>query len=47
MIDKYSKSFRGAISGLRVQEDDHYAISGEFGTVALIAERPIPRQKGP
>jgi hypothetical protein len=37
----------GAISDLRVPQDGHYAISGEFGTVSLVAERPILRLKGP
>jgi len=37
----------GAISDLVVQDDGRYAISGEFGTVFINAERPILRLKGP
>jgi hypothetical protein len=37
----------GAISDLTVSDDGRYAISGEFGTVSIIAERPILRLKGP
>ena len=37
----------GAISDLVVLDDGRYAISGEFGTVSIIAERPILRLKGP
>lgn len=37
----------GAIDDLRVLDDGRYAISGEFGTVSVIAERPILRLKGP
>ncbi len=37
----------GAISDLVVTEDGRYAISGEFGTVSVVAERPILRLKGP
>jgi len=36
----------GAISELTVSDDGHYAISGEFGTVSIVAERPILRLKG-
>ena len=36
----------GAIADLRVPQDHHYAISGEFGTVSLVSERPILRLKG-
>lgn len=36
----------GAISDLVVTEDGRYAISGEFGTVSVVAERPILRLKG-
>ena len=36
----------GAISDLVVLDDGRYAISGEFGTVSVIAERPILRLKG-
>lgn len=37
----------GSISDLVVLDDGRYAISGEFGTVSLVAERPILRLKGP
>jgi len=37
----------GAISDLVVPEDGRYALSGEFGTVSVVAERPILRLKGP
>ena len=37
----------GAISDLRVVDDGRYEIRGEFGTVSIIAERPILRLKGP
>ena len=36
----------GAISDLVVLDDSRYAISGEFGTVSVVAERPILRLKG-
>ena len=36
----------GAISDLMVLGDSRYAISGEFGTVWVVAERPILRLKG-
>ena len=36
----------GAISDLEVLDDSRYAISGEFGTVSIAAERPILRLKG-
>jgi len=36
----------GAISDLMVLDDGRYAISGEFGTVFINAERPILRLKG-
>ena len=35
----------GAIHDLVVQDDGRYAISGEFGTVSVTAERPILRLK--
>ncbi len=35
----------GAISDLVVLDDGRYAISGEFGTVSLVAERPLLRLK--
>jgi hypothetical protein len=41
------KLAHGAISDLYVLDDGRYAISGEFGTVSVIAERPILRLKGP
>lgn len=37
----------GRIFDLCVPEEGHYAIRGEFGTVSLLAERPILRLKGP
>lgn len=37
----------GAIGDLSVLEDGRYAISGEFGTVFIDAERPILRLKVP
>ena len=36
-----------ASADLRLPQDYHYAISGEFGTVSLVAERPVLRVKGP
>jgi len=36
----------GSISDLTVSGDGRYAISGEFGTVFINAERPILRLKG-
>ena len=36
----------GAISDLVVLDESRYAISGEFGTVSVVAERPILRLKG-
>ena len=36
----------GAISDLVVLDDGRYAISGEFGTVSIVAERPVLRLKG-
>ena len=41
------KLSHGAISDLSVLDDGRYAISGEFGTVSVIAERPILKLKGP
>ena len=41
------KLSHGAISDLYVPEDGRYAISGEFGTVSVIAERPILRLRDP
>jgi len=37
----------GAIDDVNVLDDGRYAISGKFGTVSVIAERPILRLKGP
>jgi hypothetical protein len=37
----------GAIGDLVVLDDGRYAISGEFGTVYIVAERPILRLKAP
>ena len=37
----------GAITDLVVLDNGRYAISGEFGTVSVNAERPILRLKGP
>jgi hypothetical protein len=36
----------GAISDLVVLDDCRYAISGDFGTVSIVAERPVLRLKG-
>ena len=46
VIDIAEKLAHGAISDLYVLDDGRYAISGEFGTVSVIAERPILRLKG-
>jgi hypothetical protein len=45
-IELSDKIGMGGIVDLRVVQDHHYAISGEFGTVSLVAERPILRLKG-
>ena len=37
----------GAISGLQRRADGRYEIRGDFGTVAIEAERPVIRLKGP
>lgn len=37
----------GAIADLVVLDDGEYAMSGEFGTVFISAERPVLRLKGP
>lgn len=37
----------GAIEGLRRREDGRYEISGDFGTVVIVAERPLLKLKGP
>jgi len=47
VIEITRKLAHGAITDLYVPEDGRYAISGEFGTVSVIAERPILRLKGP
>jgi hypothetical protein len=36
----------GVIAGLRLPDEGCYEIAGEFGTVSIIAERPILRLKG-
>ncbi len=41
------KLSHGSIGDLSVLDDGQYAISGEFGTVSVVAERPILRLKGP
>jgi hypothetical protein len=46
VIEITEKLSHGAISDLIVLDDGRYAISGEFGTVSVIAERPILRLKG-
>ena len=45
-VELVSKIGMGGMTDLRVVQDHHYAISGEFGTVSLVAERPILRLKG-
>jgi hypothetical protein len=40
-----AKLASGRISGLRLVDDGHYEMKGEFGTVELFAERPILRLK--
>jgi len=47
VIEITGKLGHGAIDDLNVLDDGRYAISGEFGTVSVIAERPILRLKGP
>ncbi len=37
----------GVIESLQRQEDGRYEIKGEFGTVCIVAERPLLRLKGP
>ena len=37
----------GRIAGLRRTGTGHYVISGEFGTVDIVAERPLLRLKAP
>ncbi|NCF14002.1 MAG: hypothetical protein GWP62_01750 [Gammaproteobacteria bacterium] len=46
VIDIVEELANGAIGDLDVLDDGRYAISGEFGTVSVIAERPILRLKG-
>ena len=46
VIEITEKLSHGTISDLSVLDDGRYAISGEFGTVSVIAERPILRLKG-
>lgn len=41
------KIAHGAIEDLEVVGDGQYEMRGEFGTVSIIAERPILRLKGP
>jgi len=47
VVEITGKLGHGAIDDLNVLDDGRYAISGEFGTVSVIAERPILRLKGP
>lgn len=47
VIENVEKLPHGAIRDLCVLDDGRYAISGEFGTVSINAERPILRLKGP
>ena len=47
VIEIADKLPHGAIADLIVLENGQYAISGEFGTVSINAERPILRLKGP
>ena len=47
VIEIAGKLGHGVIDDLNVLDDGRYAISGEFGTVSVIAERPILRLKGP
>lgn len=37
----------GRIAGLRRTRNGHYLICGEFGTVDIVAERPLLRLKAP
>ena len=41
------KLSHGAIGDLSVLDDGRYAFNGEFGTVSVVAERPILKLKGP
>ena len=47
VLEITEKLGHGAIDDLNVLDDGRYAISGEFGTVSVIAERPILRLKRP
>jgi len=47
VVEMTGKLSHGGISDLYLLDDGRYAISGEFGTVSVIAERPILRLKGP
>lgn len=47
VIENVEKLPHGTISDLCVLDDGRYAITGEFGTVSINAERPILRLKGP
>ena len=47
VVEMSRKIGHGAIRDLAVTGDGRYAISGEFGTVAVTAERPILRLKSP
>ena len=38
---------RSHLADLRIPQVGHYAISGEFGTVSLVADRLITRLEGP
>lgn len=40
-----AKLASGRISGLRLVDDGHYELKGDFGTVEIFAERPILRLK--
>ncbi len=46
-VEMTEKIAHGAISDLSVLADGRYAINGEFGTVSVVAERPILKLKGP
>lgn len=45
LIDIAGNLGHGAITGLRRIADGRYEISGEFGTVHVVAERPLLRLK--
>ncbi len=47
LIEIVGKIGHGALTDLNVLDDGQYAISGEFGTVCIAAERPILRLKRP